>query len=1092
MKKRILVGLTVVFSGMAAYAGLVNDARFVNQDWAVDMRIEMARLDGSSTNRVGFNVDTGENGQAPSVSDGTLKVTMEGATGGMTQLKSVGLGTYAFHAATNYVVTTRMRVTQFPDDDFDPTVAQSSSGINVMDIRGFDRTWIALQPDGVWVNGGGSWNEAASIATAENTWYTWQFEVTQVPGAGAGTVDIYRRLHDTDSWTTVATGVGIRDQDAADQLLLYRIYHNDDNTQTQGAIEVEYLHVGMDISSPAGLAPSGSAVRSGLQVSLVPEDWELPGTTLGEIAKPLTFFSERIQTAIHSEARYMNKHRNIIPLSIDGTDKLFSDNLLAFEVLPSPERADGMRVVCQLYPYITRYVPSLLRKIETLSPVWEESRALDSRNAVSFSTDSVEAGVYRLHVSLYDSSDRKIAERRLYVGVQYDDTPPDFPITPVSLPTDRPLLTQYYPMDVGANHPEVGVSSNPDHDFPILKEAGYDGIRIIVHWDDLEVIPGGYNFQRLDEIVKKAAEHGLSVTFFPLFQAHRIPIWLMAEEYMVDQDGEVSRSEGFRFKMVPNLFSEKTNQGYRDLMRQIVRRYDSFPHVIGYHLSLRAVEWGFAGAAFREQSFDYSEASRVHFRRYLEDQGHTLESLSERHGEKYTSWECIDLPLPRFFETDPSWKWHDFNEFKMYGLRYVADALLTSVREQTDKFLTLYNYGGFGPVENMFDLLKKHDAFGGICSAQTFYFHVVNDMYRRSGLRMYIEPAGLDPNRPEGALFSKLHAGRILHDAGGIVNFPNLSQTVPTKQHFDSMIHVLDHAHNDRPVPRIGIHVSYRSIIDHAKSFTGNFYWDWRFYKSFIFGLQYTGATVEYFTDFTDHALDKYDLVIDAASQLISDRDVERLGAYVANGGKLVLFPESGRYILGRATPSHFAERMGLEGLRFEGNKRDTTADWNGYAAQFNDGYVLGHTGSWTPVLTSKFGETLVARRELGKGSVMVLGGYPSLQRRWRGTEFAVNNVSFFKALLSEAGLLNSEPLLALEPRPVRSMIFQKNGDIFVALVNDNKEWLDVRYRVNGIDQATGLDLVSERSIEISNHVLTTEIGPHALMVIQFQGRTND
>lgn len=127
-EKRILVGLTVVFSGMAAYAGLVNDARFVNQDWAVDMRIEMARLDGSSTNRVGFNVDTGENGQAPSVSDGTLKVTMEGATGGMTQLKSVGLGTYAFHAATNYVVTTRMRVTQFPDDDFDPTVAQSLIG----------------------------------------------------------------------------------------------------------------------------------------------------------------------------------------------------------------------------------------------------------------------------------------------------------------------------------------------------------------------------------------------------------------------------------------------------------------------------------------------------------------------------------------------------------------------------------------------------------------------------------------------------------------------------------------------------------------------------------------------------------------------------------------------------------------------------------------------------------------------------------------------------------------------------------------------------------------------------------------------------
>ena len=1074
------------------FGALNNNAEFVNLDFHERPIVHMQRLDGTGREPVVFHRASGHDGKAPAIENGTLLVSLAGATGGMTQLSTGDLTEYMFSEAEAYIVTTRMRVNQFPEAAFDPGAGNTSSGINILDIRSQDRAWIALQPDAVWVRHGRAWVKAAEIETLENHFYTWQFEISPSAGEAPGTVRILRRENDSDPWSVLADGVSLHAQRATPQIQMFRIYHAA-NTEIQGVLEVDTLSIGVHGESVhERQTVETDPVLSESFADAAPSEWILPGTTFGEIANAVAVFDDRIRNTILREATFINADRDLLPVSLDDRGLFFDPGDVSIDVFPSEKREGPGVLVSRIFPYVTRYVPPLLREKRSLDPVWESELRLDPDSGLTLNPGAMESGVYRLHLILQNSRGDQVAERRIYFAVTYDGSPLVTPAAPAVLPDHRPLLTQYYPMDVGINFPEVGVSNQPDIDFPILKAAGYDGIRIIVHWDDLEVIPGGYHFQRLDEIVKKAGQYGLNVAFFPIYQAHRIPMWLMAEDFMVDQDGEVARSEGTRFRMVPNLFSEAANRGYRDLIGQLINRYDSLPHVVGYHLAVRAVEWGFAGAMFREQTFDYSETSRQRFRTFLQDQGHTLESLSERYGQSFNRWQDIDLPRPRFFETDPSFKWNDFNEFKLYGLRYVAQPLLSSTRARTDKLITLYNYGGFGPVENLFDLLERYDAFGGICSAQTFYMHVVNDMYRRSGLRMYIEPAGLDPNRPEGALFSKLHAGQLLHEAGGIVNFPNPPMTVPTKKHFDSMIHVLDHAFNTRPDPRIGIHVSYRSIIDHAKSFTGNFYWDWRFYKSFIFGLQYTGATVEYFTDFTDHDIDKYDLVIDAASQLISDRDVERLRAYVANGGKLVLFPESGRYVLGQETPSHFAARMGLDGLQFEGNKHDTILDWNGYAAQFNDGYVLRHNDFWTPVLKRNTGETLVAHRAHGKGSVMVLGGYPSLQRRWRGTEFAVQNVSFFKALLSETGLLDSEPLLALEARPVRSMIFAKGEDLFLALVNDNREELDVRYRINAVSNAEGTDLVSGRTVEISNHILNTQIDPHALMVIQFQGGLND
>lgn len=215
----------------------------VEQNWTESTDVYLVTLDGTATNSVGFSLSTGTDGVAPFISGGKLRLSMNGATEGSTELSTGSLNGYEFFTATNYNVTTRMKVLQFPDVNF--TSNSLNAGINFFDLRGMDRLYVHLEPDGVWVNhANNDWELAAAVTTAEDAYYTWQFEVQQAEGAAAGTVDIYRRAEDSDEWTVIATNFAIRGQDTTDQWLLNTIYYNADNTAKQGIVESDYFQFG--------------------------------------------------------------------------------------------------------------------------------------------------------------------------------------------------------------------------------------------------------------------------------------------------------------------------------------------------------------------------------------------------------------------------------------------------------------------------------------------------------------------------------------------------------------------------------------------------------------------------------------------------------------------------------------------------------------------------------------------------------------------------------------------------------------------------------------------------------------------------------
>jgi hypothetical protein len=249
----MIVLLIAIACCSSVFGAFVNDGKYVDTDWsgADPFSVYMDKLDGSSTDRIGFALITGTGGTAPAVTGDILTCTMEGASASYSMLfNNVALDTYVFNAATNYTVTTRLMIDQFPDCDFSETSA-NEVGITLMDVRGIDRLLLHLEPDALWVNhSNGNWTNIP-VTTAEDTWYTWQFEVSQDPTATAGTLDIYRRALDSDPWSVVATGVLLREENITDQIAsLFRVEYNADNTKTQGILKSDYLQLGQEYVPP--------------------------------------------------------------------------------------------------------------------------------------------------------------------------------------------------------------------------------------------------------------------------------------------------------------------------------------------------------------------------------------------------------------------------------------------------------------------------------------------------------------------------------------------------------------------------------------------------------------------------------------------------------------------------------------------------------------------------------------------------------------------------------------------------------------------------------------------------------------------------
>jgi|GEM_PF-1170377 len=237
-KKNVILAMSAVVLclSVGAHADVIAPSNIVHEDWS--------NLDD-------WSVQTGIGGTTPSVSGGVLSISMVGATGGgpagARNTTSVPL---------DYTVNVRTKVTQFPDIPSFDTNDSNNQGVQLVDIRGEDILTVAVMPTAIFVNdqvspGGHNWTEI-SVTTDVNTFYSWQFQVSELAGNanGGGTVDIYRRLLDTDPFALVGSSE-LRGTLGSSSIYAGRIWNNTEGSQIQGSMEVESFSVGTVIPEPS-------------------------------------------------------------------------------------------------------------------------------------------------------------------------------------------------------------------------------------------------------------------------------------------------------------------------------------------------------------------------------------------------------------------------------------------------------------------------------------------------------------------------------------------------------------------------------------------------------------------------------------------------------------------------------------------------------------------------------------------------------------------------------------------------------------------------------------------------------------------------
>jgi len=213
---------------------LVNDKSIIDEEWA---------------ELTDWAVQTPPGATAPSVKAGVLSVSMVGSSTGYYGPSGVRNGA---KVPLEYIVTTRVKVSEFPDIISFDTRDSNTQGVQLVDIRGEDILTVAVTPTGLFINdqvspGGHNWTKI-NLKTDADTFYTWQFQVSELAGNAneGGTVEIYRRLLDTDPFILVGSSE-IRGTDGADAVYAGRIWYNEEGKSTQGVLVSEYFQLGQAV-----------------------------------------------------------------------------------------------------------------------------------------------------------------------------------------------------------------------------------------------------------------------------------------------------------------------------------------------------------------------------------------------------------------------------------------------------------------------------------------------------------------------------------------------------------------------------------------------------------------------------------------------------------------------------------------------------------------------------------------------------------------------------------------------------------------------------------------------------------------------------
>lgn len=191
-----------------------------------------------------------------------------------------------------------------------------------------------------------------------------------------------------------------------------------------------------------------------------------------------------------------------------------------------------------------------------------------------------------------------------------------------------------------------------DDVFEDFREQGYNSAQFEFYWGQIEPLPGVYEFEYIDDALKKAKDAGITLSLWFELIDTQIPTWYPEDENMIDQYGHTPAARKYDMLGVyPNInfvsFWSPTFIEYGEqCITEMINRYKDNPYVVGYGFGGLNCELSYPNGA--PVVYDYSEPSQEAFvNDYLQEYlGLSLADLNARWNTNYSDWNEVRLYVP--------------------------------------------------------------------------------------------------------------------------------------------------------------------------------------------------------------------------------------------------------------------------------------------------------------------------------------------------------------------------------------------------------------------------------------------------------------
>ncbi|MBN1556710.1 MAG: beta-galactosidase, partial [Lentisphaerae bacterium] len=552
-------------------------------------------------------------------------------------------------------------------------------------------------------------------------------------------------------------------------------------------------------------------------------------------------------------------------------------------------------------------------------------------------------GPYRATVSLYDDArGALLARRRILVGIRDPKLFERGEVEPFDAPGRLPMHWReriekhgtIWASEVFHSVAKIGRIAGPQF-FRRFKDGGGELVSAYARYQCFEPLPGVYNLDFFDRIVRQAREHDLGLSLGLWWWDFDGPsqYWLQ-DQRMLGRDGTV----GPGAEQMYSLFAPRYTRHACRAVDILLKRYGNTPEVWAWHM--HPYGWVDHDA---HTIYDYHPAALEAWADWLEARYGTIEALNEAYGMDVSAWDAVGVPEPlwaeaeadnrwkdvvRVLDTRPIWvDWLDFFHSRPLTWRIDMMEKARSVGER--RILSGVNAsGGVGKADEILAAIERHDGFfgdQGLEGINAFVRRLIAD--RRYGLPLRLEDhSPLTIGRPKfdtrDDIVARVNLDMFHAAALGVKHFSYVFPVLDDSAAFELLVRndrtrtLIKEASRTEFVTRpVGLLHSYLTDrLEGRYVFDGISLYRWWSMYGTMAAMTQPGQYAEVFSDGSDLGpLKEMKVVFDDASRVLPAAAVDALVAYVAQGGKLVLLAGSGERIYRGDDNWPLLRRLGYE-----------------------------------------------------------------------------------------------------------------------------------------------------------------------------------